>query len=103
MPPQHGVANRRPQPPLWQCYRGPHPPAGYGRQLKLFLITERWISYSAIKIGSVAKKDCADVARVSVSLVEMMDILFFPELSQMILEVVLFKFHKRRTLAVREC
>ncbi|KAJ6938402.1 5'-3' exoribonuclease 3-like isoform X2 [Populus alba x Populus x berolinensis] len=32
MPPQHGVANRRPQPPPGSATRRPHPPAGYGRQ-----------------------------------------------------------------------
>ncbi|KAJ7005833.1 hypothetical protein NC653_005229 [Populus alba x Populus x berolinensis] len=32
MPPQHGVANRRPQPPPGSANRRPHPPAGYGRQ-----------------------------------------------------------------------
>ncbi|KAJ6953523.1 5'-3' exoribonuclease 3-like isoform X1 [Populus alba x Populus x berolinensis] len=32
MPPQHGVANRRPQPPPGSANRRPCPPAGYGRQ-----------------------------------------------------------------------
>ena len=32
MPPQHGGANRRPQPPPGSANRRPHPPAGYGRQ-----------------------------------------------------------------------
>jgi 5'-3' exoribonuclease 2 len=32
MPPQHGGANQRPQPPPGSANRRPHPPAGYGRQ-----------------------------------------------------------------------